>query len=275
LISVVMANFNGGVYLEEAIGSVVEQNFDDYECIIVDDGSTDDSRKIIESYQSRYPGLIRAIFLAKNQGQGEAFNVGIGKSVGDIVSFIDSDDLWYSGKLATVDDVFRKNADIALHQHNLELIRNGVFTKKKVRKFLVTGDYLSYTKQTGDLPIFVPTTGVSIPRSILEKILPIPGEFRTCADGYLTRTAFCFGEVASDPKCWGAYRVHDGNNVFENEQFDTKGYISEILNPALNRYYARKGIEIRFGAGKTNAVGLKKIKKANRFARVMQKLIRQ
>lgn len=246
MISVVMANYNGEEFIGETITSVINQDYDDYEFIIVDDGSVDRSREIIADFHKQYPDKIKPIYQSKNCGQGIAFNAGITASEGNIICFLDSDDLWLPNKLRNVNKYLSESEDVALFQHNLFFIRNGKITNKKFRDILISGDYYNYTKKSNTLPFFVATTGLSFPRHILEKVLPIPEEFRTCADGYLTRTSFCYGRVLSIDECWGAYRVHPSNRTFENPEFDSSSYTYTLLIPFLNRYYKENNIELKF-----------------------------
>ena len=90
-ISVIIPVYNMLHYLAECLNSVVNQTFTDYEIIIVNDGSTDDSQSVIDDYVYRYPELIRA-FTIKNRGLGGARNYGMEKAHGRYFVFVDSDD---------------------------------------------------------------------------------------------------------------------------------------------------------------------------------------
>ena len=68
---------------------------------------------------------------------------------------------------------------------------------------MLTGDVFLYVRQTGLFPFFVPTSGLTFPRAVLEKFMPMPESFRICADGFLTRAAIAHGPVASAQECWG------------------------------------------------------------------------
>ncbi|MFC2055703.1 glycosyltransferase [Chloroflexota bacterium] len=252
MISVVMANFNGEKFIEEAISSVINQDYDDYEFIIVDDGSEDRSRDIISDWKIRYPSKIKSIFMPVNRGQGSAFNIGITESKGDPICFIDSDDIWFPNKLKNVNESIDKQRDYSIHQHNLLVIRHGELTNEKFREVLISGDYFKYTKRTNLIPDFVPTSGLTFARHALSKVLPIPEEFKTCADGFLTRTCFCYGDIVSDNECWGAYRIHNANNIFENPNFDINLYLNDLLIPSLNQFYSEKNIDLRYTHHKTN-----------------------
>jgi glycosyltransferase involved in cell wall biosynthesis len=95
LVSVVMPAFNCERYIAECIDSVLEQTYQDFEIIIVDDGSTDDTVKIISQYKN---DRIR-LFNQSNSGSGSARNYGVKQASGEWVAFIDADDIWLPDKL--------------------------------------------------------------------------------------------------------------------------------------------------------------------------------
>lgn len=93
LVSVFIPSYNYARYLGAAIDSILAQTYTDWELIIVDDASTDDSPAIIERYQRRYPDKIRSLILDKNVGQSEATNIGYGMAKGEFVSPLAADDV--------------------------------------------------------------------------------------------------------------------------------------------------------------------------------------
>jgi len=93
-VSVIIPNYNYGRFLREAIDSVLGQTHPPHEVIVIDDGSTDESRQILESYGSR----VRVHF-QKNEGVGAARNKGAEMASGEILAFLDADDYWSPLKL--------------------------------------------------------------------------------------------------------------------------------------------------------------------------------
>ena len=89
LISVVIPVYNGSKYIQLAIDSVLEQTYSNYEIIVVDDGSTDDTRQKLQLYQDR----VRYVY-QNNRGSAAARNVGISLSKGELIAFLDADDFW-------------------------------------------------------------------------------------------------------------------------------------------------------------------------------------
>ncbi len=92
LVSVIMPVYNGEEYLADAIDSIVEQTFTDFELLIVDDGSTDGSAEIIRSFEAQ-DRRVRFIQLARNKGQGPAVNAGLAVANGGYISYMDCDDI--------------------------------------------------------------------------------------------------------------------------------------------------------------------------------------
>jgi glycosyltransferase involved in cell wall biosynthesis len=100
LFSIVIPTFNRAAHLRHALDSVFAQTFSDYEVIVVDDGSTDDTEMVANHYGSR----IR-FFRQSNQGPGAARNVGIQEARGEFVAFLDSDDIWFPWTLKNLQQV--------------------------------------------------------------------------------------------------------------------------------------------------------------------------
>lgn len=106
-ISVVMAAFNAGRYVAEALNSVLGQTLPAHQVIVVDDGSTDRTPELLQHYADR----IRVI-RQENRGPARAFNAGIAEATGDALAFIDADDLWMPEKLEVQSCVLASNDDL-------------------------------------------------------------------------------------------------------------------------------------------------------------------
>ncbi|WP_224243267.1 glycosyltransferase family 2 protein [Hyalangium gracile] len=94
--SIVIPTYNRARLLGETLESVFVQEFSDYEVLVVDDGSTDDTREVLARYGERV-----RVLRQENQGQGVARNLGIQHAAGSYVVFLDSDDLWFPWTLGT------------------------------------------------------------------------------------------------------------------------------------------------------------------------------
>lgn len=98
LVSIVVPVYNAGAYIEETIGMVCAQTYRQWELLLVDDCSVDDSRERIEAF-CRRDERIRLIAKERNQGAALARNTGVQNSKGRYIAFLDADDVWLPGKL--------------------------------------------------------------------------------------------------------------------------------------------------------------------------------
>lgn len=173
LVSVIIPTFNRADMVGEAIESVCIQNCPDKEIIVIDDGSTDETRSVVGSFGDK----VKYIFI-KNRGVSGARNVGIRRAKGGLIAFLDSDDLWLSGKLETQADYFAKNSGICICQTEEIWIRNG----KRVNPRVV------HKKQTGWIfehcipRCIVSPSAVMIRRSVFDKIGLFDEEMPACED---------------------------------------------------------------------------------------------
>lgn len=110
MVSVIIPNYNYAFYLSDTVKSVLEQSYQNLECIVVDDGSTDNSKEIIEKLKEK-DNRVKAVF-KKNGGLSSARNAGIKIAAGTYISFLDSDDLWKSDKLKNQIEIFENNSDV-------------------------------------------------------------------------------------------------------------------------------------------------------------------
>lgn len=115
-VSVIIIVFNGAAFLQEAIDSVLAQTFDDYELLIVDDGSTDDTAAIAEQAAGRRPDRIAVLRhpAGENRGMSTTRNLGIAHAKGEFIAFLDADDVWLPEKLAGQVEVMRRNPTAGL-----------------------------------------------------------------------------------------------------------------------------------------------------------------
>ena len=107
LLSIVIANYNYGRFLEEAIQSVLSQSCNDYELIIVDGGSTDNSVEIIKKYEDKIVWWVSE----KDKGQSDAFNKGFKKANGHFLTWLNADDLMLPGTLEAVAKTIKRHPE--------------------------------------------------------------------------------------------------------------------------------------------------------------------
>ncbi|RMH35842.1 MAG: glycosyltransferase [Nitrospirae bacterium] len=107
-VSIVTISYNQARFLEETIRSVIEQDYPEIEYIVVDPGSTDGSREIIERYRDR----IDHIIFEPDEGPADGLNKGFAKATGEIFGFLNADDLLLPGAVRRVVDYFRRYPEI-------------------------------------------------------------------------------------------------------------------------------------------------------------------
>lgn len=218
LVSIIINNFNYDQFLEAAISSALGQSYTNIEVIVVDDGSTDRSKYIIDSYQKQ----IITVF-QDNGGQASTFNTGFNASKGEIICFLDSDDIFELNKIDQIVKVFNSNPDIdwCFHAVKLESKQTGqqlgVSQETGSRKC----DFRSAMLQ-GRLSFFAPpTSGLCFRRSLLETILPMPEAFQRGADRYLVAIApaLSTGFYLEDKLTIQGIHQNNGNTLQEGEKF--------------------------------------------------------
>jgi len=207
LVSIVITNYNYERFIRSALNSALAQTYPNVEVIAVDDGSTDRSRDVIESYGSRISSVFKA-----NGGQGSALNAGFAASRGELVIFLDADDELHPGAASEVVAAWRPG--IAKVQYQLEIVDpNGAPTGARVPEFdvlLPNGDLRDLIRRCGGYPT-APASGNAFSRTALERVMPLEDNWTTPADKpLLTLTPF-FGDVVSLRKVLGVYRIHDTN----------------------------------------------------------------
>jgi glycosyltransferase involved in cell wall biosynthesis len=129
-VSVIIPTYNRAPFVEEAIRSVLAQDFKDFELVVVDDGSTDGTRQTLKRYADSL-----SVLHQENRGVSSARNTGIKHSQGAYIAFLDSDDLWLPGKLSTQVAFFEEHSQALICQTEEIWLRKGVrVNPRKVHK---------------------------------------------------------------------------------------------------------------------------------------------
>jgi glycosyltransferase involved in cell wall biosynthesis len=206
-VSIIINNYNYDRFLAEAIDSALNQTYPHTEVIVVDDGSTDNSRHIIAGYGDRIIPILQP-----NGKQASAFNSGFAKSKGEIIIFLDSDDYLLPQAVTKIVKVWKPN--LAKVHYRLNVVDG-------------RGESLGYSCPQGSSPlssgkiwqtllekagyVSTPTSGNALNRQVLSKLFPISDEYKLTADDYLSFQVPFYGEIAAIEESLGVYRVHDSN----------------------------------------------------------------
>ncbi len=142
LCSVIMPAYNSGKYIAEAIESVIKQTYTNWELLIVNDCSTDNTEEIIKTYQKQ-DKRIKLITLKKNQGVANARNTAIKNAKGRYIAFLDADDYWEKEKLQKQIQILQSsNADITYAGYLMIDETGKTIKKRRVKEMLKLKDLL-------------------------------------------------------------------------------------------------------------------------------------
>lgn len=206
LVTVIISSFNYDRFVGECIESALNQTWQRMQIVVIDDGSTDNSRQVV----ARFGDSIEAIF-KENGGQASAFNVGIAAARGSIICFMDSDDKWKPNK---VEEVVKK-----FESGPWALVSNGIEDIDEQGKLLPQakydhreGDFLADVKSQG-LPWYVAiTSGLSVRSDVARSLYPLPEHaWRHSADGLIVFGGQCYGPVGVIEATLTQYRRHASN----------------------------------------------------------------
>ncbi|MGH6937113.1 MAG: glycosyltransferase family 2 protein [Methylocella sp.] len=283
-LSIIVTNYNYAKYVGAAIDSALALDWSNKEVVVADDGSTDDSREVILAYGSK----IVPIFLS-NGGQNSACNAGFARSTGDIIIFLDSDDVLFPSVAKTLrsawyDGVSKVQWSLVIVDETLTPL-GGCFptyrrkpTAEAVKQML---------KRTGHYP-YSSTSGGAWARSFLSRVFPLPvregpprsggcqGDYRVPnADHYLSKLAPFLGDVVciSHHHPQGAYRMHCSNSHYGGqtseqyadicaEQLECTRRINHLLaslaisNERINAEYDENFMKRRLVCKRLNLDGL-------------------
>lgn len=244
-VSIIVINYNYARFVGSAIESALAQTWPNLEVIVVDDGSTDNSRQVIARYADRVKILHKA-----NGGQASAFNLGFGHSTGQLVILLDADDVLYPQCVERV--AARYHPGISKIQYRLDTIDidghnlNMPFPhySRDLAPAEIKRRALSFGTYTWPV-----ASGNAFARRFLEETLPVPDLFKNIADGYLSKLAPLYGDVETIPDIFAAYRVHGGNfwaqaNVAGSKYAQAARYEIDMAKVFVERA-ARLGYAVR------------------------------
>ncbi len=219
LVSILINNYNYGQFLAEAIESALQQTYPHTEVVVVDDGSTDNSREIIATYGEAIVPVLKA-----NGGQASAFNAGFAASQGDIICFLDADDLYLPEKVTAIVDVLNNYQESAWCFHSLKIVnstnKTPIAPEDHPRIVSVEAcDVRSDMRQGGKglrqkLPFSLPaTSGLCFTRPLLRQILPMPeAEGIAIGDSYVQFVSLALAQGFAILSNLALQRVHSNNS---------------------------------------------------------------
>lgn len=231
-VSIIINNYNYAAYLRSCICSAINQNYSFVEVIVVDDGSSDDSREVIESFDDQ----IKCVF-KENAGQASAINSGFAACTGDIIFFLDADDIFAESKVSKIVEYFRQYPAIGWCFHAFAYVDAAGNPHPFRSRNISSSHWDLRTRIAAACPLpYIPTatSGMCFSRHLLEQILPMPDEIRITSDNYLKFAAIALstGYFTSTPLA--SQRLH-GSNAYTNrdDKAELKASVSISVAQAL------------------------------------------
>jgi glycosyltransferase involved in cell wall biosynthesis len=213
-ISVIIPTRNYGSFIGDAIESILVQDYpqESIEIIVVDDGSTDNTREVIQ----KYAGAVTYLY-GERKGVAAARNMGVAHAKGEIITFLDADDIWLPMRTKRVSEAFAQHADAGIVFHNFDVIDSHgtllhkdfseTFYPRRNRKGPLLSDIIKGN-------VFCGASSFSFRKALLKEICPIPEDIKRGVDFYLTAIAACSVQAWHIPETLGLYRFHQENLTF-------------------------------------------------------------
>jgi len=214
-ISVAMCTYNGAQFLPAQLESIIAQSRVPDEIVICDDGSTDDTRSVLEHFKTQSPVPIRLHFNQQNLGSVKNFEQAVTLCTGDVIALSDQDDVWRSNKLQLIEAAFDKSpsvglsfSDAAIVDENLKPLNrrmwNEVGFDAHKRKLVRMGRALEVL-----IPGWTVTGATMAFRSQFVKLsLPIPDGIAMIHDGWIALTIAAVADVVALDEPLIQYRQH-------------------------------------------------------------------
>jgi glycosyltransferase involved in cell wall biosynthesis len=287
LVSILINNYNYAAFVAGAIESALSQTYARCEVIVVDDGSTDASREIVGGFGDRIVPVFKS-----NGGQASAFNAGYAHARGEIICFLDSDDLFLPTKVEQVVLALDGQPRGWCFHHlqwtdkDLKPIEMPV-NPYKSGNVDVRSDVLSFTPPS--------TSGLAFTRNLLEQILPMPEAIKITSDNYMKFSSMALAPGYYIEEQLSLQRIHGSNLYTCSENTVLKAEVQmatafglrkqfPVLRQTCNRMYA-DGLAVRLhhrqeaaGIG-DNHLGyldeLSLVERATLYARVTYKMARR
>lgn len=163
--SVIIPVYNKGPYVKKALSSVLGQVFRDFELVVVDDGSSDDSLAVVESALNECT-IPHQVIHQENAGVSMARNNGVIASCGDYVCFLDADDWWAPSFLERMDELIRDYPDAGIYGVNYYIVKND---KCRLAVHHVNTGYINYCQAYKNLQMPLTSISIAIPRKVFDE----------------------------------------------------------------------------------------------------------
>jgi len=235
LVSVIIPTYNSDKYLSDSIESALAQTYPHVEIIVIDDGSTDNTKKVVEPYL----GIITYLY-KENAGPASARNLGIAKSHGEYIAFLDADDYWLPEKLKIQIDFFQSNPQYGMiHANNLILETE----REPYPAFIGESPPTGWVFKNLFLSNHINNLTVILKRECLDKVKGFDEskELIGIEDYELWLRISLFYEIGFLDKIVAVYRVHCDNISKESKDIQSQFYLTNkfgLLIKAMNNDFS-------------------------------------
>ncbi len=238
--SILIVNYNYGRYLAEAIDSALGQTWPNVQVVVVDDGSTDESALIMQTYGDAITPVFK-----ENGGQASGTNLGFPLLTGETVILLDSDDILEPTAIEKTIGAFSDPDVIKVCWPFTIIDRNGAPTGEIRFSHLPDGNFRANALKVGPASHYTPAqSGNFWRKSFLEQVMPVPeSDFRNIVDAYLFAFSPFFGSFRSVDEPLTRYRVH-GSNVSSNFGAGRRRRDWELRATHLHAYLTEQGEQV-------------------------------
>ncbi|MDR3056625.1 MAG: glycosyltransferase [Prevotella sp.] len=209
LFSVLIAQYNNGKYLQEAINSIKEQTYTNWEIVLVDDGSTDNSKEVYKLYEN--DERIKIFYNEENKGCGYTKRRCAELATGEICGFLDPDDLLVPNAVEIMINLHKQNPQASLIYSNHIRTDENLKNEKKLEPHPIKSDYLS--SHSGYISVFA-----TFKRDLYLKTKGIDAKFKRAVDQDLYYKLEEVGNVIYDNSYLYIYRIHSGGISVNNNE---------------------------------------------------------
>lgn len=253
--SVVIPLYNKAPYVKKALESVFDQTFRDFELVVVDDGSTDDSFSVASTVLEG-SGIDYQLIHQENAGVSTARNNGVAASHGDYICFLDADDWWAPNFLEQMDWLIKEYPDAGIYGTNYYIVKHG---EKRIGALVDSTGYINYFRSYRRTHMPLTSISVGIPRPVFNEESGFNPTLKLGEDfdlwvrialkhkvAFLNEPLACYNQD-SNPKWRGTGHLTDPQHhmlwnlgdleSFERSNQDYKRLIDELRTYSLMSYY--------------------------------------
>jgi glycosyltransferase involved in cell wall biosynthesis len=231
--SILCATYNHAEYLRDMLNSVEQQTWMDYELVVVDDGSKDDTPEVLRTWLETQNDEMRSrtkVLRTEQSGQSAAWEAGFAITSGRWICFLDSDDTFLPHKLETLAKVIDGHPGIGMIQHPLIVVdRFGIPTGdlRPQSAALSSGDLRAQMRHDGR-HVAPGASGLAVDRDTMNRLVPMPTKgFRFAADWYISFGAIATAPVLALPQPLARYRMQpDGQ--YMKRMLNAEGLLRQV-----------------------------------------------